>query len=273
MRYRCSLAATLALIAAAACAQAPVYPAPPAPAASLAAREGDLDLSDYFSDGKRAGATDLYFAEWTGRFGLLGIVSAVTNLVSERARAGRMAGAFEPGGAFDLRARLKSQLAGQGATSSTAGGSDCSLFPLLAIQVNRDGHVRSALVIRVEEAKSGWVGFYFYHLDYAPDESILEESRIGDYFANLAPELDGAFPSLVRVVANDLAGSYTEEVPVQLLSYHFQQWDRIPFEALRIGTEGRRTVFRVNGKPALKVLPFVMGIHVFGANQFTLVEH
>lgn len=273
MRAGRALAATLALVAVMACAGAPIYPRPPASAESIAASETDVDLSEYFADGKRVGATDLYFASFGAeRFlGLVGVIGGMANRARERETSGRLSGELAPGDAFDLRARTRTALTARGSAVTPGGGGEYLVSPLLAIQVSRDDRVRTAFAIRVREAERDWTGFYFYHLDAVPDAAALEGERVEEYFARVAEELDTAVPALVQVVVNDLTGRYPKEFPVEIESRHFQQWDLVPFAALKIGSEGDRSVFRVNGKPALAVLPFVMGVHVFGASQFRYV--
>ena len=264
-----AFAACVALLAAVACAGGPTYPKPPDPASSIAVSETDIDLSSYFSDAGRIGKADLYLAQFSDRVGLVGLVSSLANRMSQSANSERLANAFVPGGAFDLRARTRSVLASVGAVGASD-GSRYLLSPLLAIQADKDDRVRTAFAIRVQDAESDWVGFYFYHLEYVPNISVLEESRVTDYFAGVATELDPAISTLVGVVAKDLADGYPQGVEVELTSNHFQQWEMIPFRALQIGVAAGRPVFRVDGKAAVRALPFVMGIHVFRAGQFEL---
>jgi hypothetical protein len=275
MRSALALLLVVAVISAG-CAP-PVFPTPPVHATSLGMDEAHPDLAEYFTPSRRIGKTDVYLAQWGGGTValplLLGLLGGIVDGLMINAKTSRMADAFAAGGTFDLQQRTMTALA---AHDAFGGGADLReryvVSPALVIQVDDDDKVRTALVFRTQRAPNGWVGIYFYHLDYMPHESVMEPPRLEEYFDGVAAELDAAFDTLSKVVVSDLAGQYTKGTPLLLKSRHFADWGKVPFPGVEIAEEDGHSVLRVDGKPGLILFPFILGIHVFRADQFEVVR-
>jgi hypothetical protein len=145
------------------------------------------------------------------------------------------------------------------------------LSSALLLQLSKDRKMRTSLIIRASNGKTGgpsWSEHYFYHFDYMPDVSLFEEKRFAEYLSNASKELDQAVNTLVKVVVTDLAKQSQDSPPVRVKSNFFGQFEMVPFAAAEITNHPGSSVFRIDGKPGVVLLPFAQGIHVFRPTQF-----